>query len=114
MRACITCGQDKADDAFRKFGRGLKKTCRDCEGGGSVKAASSRVEKQEAPPPVTITASLEVPAGLGFRASIEDSALVIEQDRADETGDVYTHTITLSSKEAALVVDWIAAQVQQS
>lgn len=34
MRTCDTCNQDKDDSAYRKFGRGLKKTCRECEGGG--------------------------------------------------------------------------------
>jgi hypothetical protein len=86
-----------------------------CKGGGkavtSGKRSSSEGKKQEAPPPVTIAAALEVPPGLGFRASIEDSTLQLEQDRADENGDVYTHTISLSAAEAAKIVDWIAEQV---
>jgi hypothetical protein len=97
---CPRCGNDKH--------RGR------CKGSKAVKAktASWRVGKQEAPAPVTITAALEVPPGLGFRASIEDSTLQLEQDRADENGDVYTHTISLSATEAARIVDWIAAQVR--
>lgn len=63
------------------------------------------------PPPVKLNGSLEVAAGLGFRASLEDAQLVIEQDRSD--GDeVYTHTVALSPSEARQLVDWIAERVR--
>jgi hypothetical protein len=87
-----------------------------CKGGGvkgsNPKPTTAKPAPPPNPPPVTIAAALEVPPGLGFRASIEDSTLQLEQDRADENGDVYTHTISLSAVEAAKIVDWIAAQVQ--
>jgi hypothetical protein len=92
---CIRCGNDKH--------RGR------CKGGG--KAVTRQPKAEVAPEPVTITAALEVPAGYGFRASIEDSTLQLEQDRVDDDGTVYTHTISLSSAEAARIVDWIAEQV---
>ena len=34
MRVCEACSTEKPDSAFRPFGRGRKKTCRECEGGG--------------------------------------------------------------------------------
>jgi hypothetical protein len=125
-KVCIKCGVDKLVDAYGNDSRtddGFGRTCRECRGGKGkrsgggkavkAKTASSRVEKQEvAPEPVTITAALEVPAGYGFRASIEDSTLQLEQDRVDDDGTVYTHTISLSSAEAARIVDWIADQVK--
>lgn len=93
MRTCDTCEIEKADSAFRKFGRGRKKTCVECEGGGKAvsKRASSREEKQEAPPPKPVKLdglSLEVARGYGFRASAEDGQLVIEQDADDGTATV--------------------------
>jgi hypothetical protein len=64
------------------------------------------------PPAVKLNGHLEVPSGLGFRASIEDTLLVLEQDRVDgDDGQAYTHTLTLASHEARQLVDWIAEQV---
>ena len=34
MRTCDTCNTEKPDPAFHLFGRGRKKTCIECEGGG--------------------------------------------------------------------------------
>lgn len=33
-RVCKTCAVEQPDSAFRKFGRGRKKICVTCEGGG--------------------------------------------------------------------------------
>jgi hypothetical protein len=107
MRTCNVCETDKPDSKFRKFGRGLKKTCMACEsGGGSVKANS-------APSPVKLNgAHLELAAGLGFRASLEDGAFRIEQDRAADDGETYTHELALAPHEARQLIDWIASQVE--
>ena len=56
---------------------------------------------------------LEVPSGLGFRASMEDELLQLEQDRPDDDGTVYTHSIALAPHEAARLIDWIEAQVRE-
>jgi hypothetical protein len=66
---------------------------------------------QIAPAPVKLNGHLEVPSGLGFRASLEDQQLVIEQDRADDDGQSYTHTLTLAPHEAARLIDWISGLV---
>jgi hypothetical protein len=69
---------------------------------------------QDAPASVKLNGHFEVAAGLGFRASIEDSLLVLEQDRVDgDDGQTYTHTLTLASHEARQLVDWIADQVAE-
>lgn len=122
-KVCIKCGVDKLVDAYGNDSRtddGKARTCRDCRGKGGRRKGGGSVKGSNPPPPaskpnlspVKLNGHLEVAAGLGFRASIEDSTLQLEQDRADENGDVYTHTISLSAAEAAKIVDWIAAQVQ--
>lgn len=67
---------------------------------------------QAAPEPVAITAALEVEPGPGFRATVENGQLHIEQDREDE-GTVYTHTVTLSRPEAQRLIDWIASHASE-
>lgn len=109
MRACNVCETDKPDGAFRKFGRGLKKTCRECEGGGSTMKVALVTSE---PPPVKIDGHLEIAAGLGVRASIEDGTLQLEQDRLADDGVSYTHSIALAPHEARQIVDWIAQQVK--
>lgn len=85
MRTCDTCETEKPDPQFRVFGRGRKKTCIECEGGGSVKAKNTKTEP--APEPIKLDGlSLEVARGYGFRASAEDGALAIEQDTEDGEG----------------------------
>lgn len=65
-----------------------------------------------APPVITLApVALEVPSGLGFRASIEDGQLHVEQDHPDTDGTIYTHNLVLAPHEAARLVDWIADQV---
>lgn len=84
------------------------KTCERC--GRAKHRGRCKATKAAAPEPVTIDASLEIPAGLGVRVSIEGGVLQLEQDRQeDET--IYTHQITLSPSAARQVVDFIAAQV---
>lgn len=62
------------------------------------------------PPPVKLNGHLEVAAGLGFRAAIEDGQLRIEQDHRD--GDtVYTHELCLAPHEARQLIDFIAEKV---
>lgn len=114
---CIKCGELKPLDGFGDDSRtpdGKAKTCRDCrgngkrKGGGSVKVASKRVEKPEAPPaPAKLDGlSLEVARGYGFRASAEDGQLVIEQDTDGEGAA----TVVLSKTEfkvlAAQFAEW--------
>lgn len=103
MRTCNVCETAKPDSGFRKFGRGLKKTCVACEAGDGGSAA---------PEPVKLNGHLEVASGLGFRASIEDGTLQLEQDRPGDDDALYTWTISLAPHEARQLVDWIAAQVQ--
>ena len=66
----------------------------------------------ETPQPARIAAALEVEPGLGFRATVENGQLHIEQDREDE-GTVYTHTVTLSRAEAQRLIDWIASHASE-
>jgi hypothetical protein len=63
---------------------------------------------------VKLNGHLEVPSGLGFRASLEDGLLCIEQDRpAVEDGQIYTHSLALARHEARQLIDWIEAQVAE-
>jgi hypothetical protein len=62
---------------------------------------------------VKLNGHLEVAAGLGFRASLEDAQLVLEQDRPDDDGTTYTHMVTLAPHEARQLVDWIAGHVAE-
>lgn len=99
MSECPRCG------ASKHKGR--------CKAANLAKVQRSPADAQPGPAPVRLNGHLEVAAGLGFRASIEDSALVIEQDRTDDDGAVYTHTLTLAPHEARQLVDWIADRVAQ-
>jgi len=66
-----------------------------CKAAEAVKRASSRVEKQEAPP---AGLSLEVARGYGFRARAEDGVLIVEQDATDGTA-----AVVLSKTEAKVL-----------
>lgn len=117
MRTCEKCQVEKNEAQFRPFGRGRKKACRACEGlaeGEAVIAARPGLPVAVAEPgaPVRLQASLEIPAGSGFRAAIEDDLLQIEQDRSDESG-TYTHQLTLNRVEAARLIDWISRLVER-
>lgn len=68
--------------------------------------------RDRAPEPVTLNGSLEISAGLGVRASIEQVTLELEQDRVDDDGTVYTHTISLAPHEARQIVDWLIEHVE--
>lgn len=83
-------------------------------GGGGVKVQRRSADSQAetAPQPVKLNGHLEMPSGLGFRASIEDGQLCIEQDRPDpDDGQLYTHSLALAKHEAARLIEWIQAQV---
>lgn len=67
-----------------------------------------RCKRHEVAPPAKIGPSLDVPAGFGFRASIEDDRLQIEQDAQTADGKAVTQEITLSKREARDLIDWIA------
>lgn len=113
MRSCDTCNTEKPDPAFRLFGRGRKKTCIECEGGSSVKSRpAAQPAAEPAPAPAKLNGHLEVPSGLGFRASLEDALLQIEQDRPDEDGQVYTHSIALAAHEARKLIEWIETKLE--
>ena len=74
------------------------------------KTVTKRKAKADPLPPVKLNGHLEVAAGFGFRAAIEDGQLRIEQDRAD--GDtVYTHELCLAPHEARQLIDFIAERV---
>lgn len=108
-RICANCSTEKADKHFRKAGRGLSRICIECTDGPFGPAAAAI----ETPEPVTITASLELPMGYGFRASIESGRFCIEQDATGADGEVRTDNITLAPHEARQLVDWLAAQVER-
>lgn len=108
MRTCDTCNIEKAESHFRKAGRGRKATCMACEGRAD---GEQKLAARDAPAPVKPNGHLEVAAGLGLRASIEDGQLCLEQDRPDEDGTIYTHTLTLARHEAAQLIDWVSEHV---
>lgn len=101
---CKRCGRAKHMGRCKKA---------DLEQPAAAKAAASRAAESE-PPPVSITAGLEVEASLGFRASIESGSLCLEQDRPDDDGKVYTHAVSLSPHEARKLVDWVAEFVESA
>lgn len=103
MRICELCQVEKKDPEFRVFGRGRRKVCLACENGMAGEAATIA---DELPQPIRLGASLEVIPGFGFRASIEEGRLVIEQD--DQAG---TSNVTLAPHEARQLVDWISEQI---
>lgn len=71
---------------------------------------TAAVESVPTPAPSKPNGHLEVAAGLGFRASLEDGVMEIEQDRQD--GDtIYTHTLSLAPHEARQLIDWIVGHV---
>lgn len=99
MKVCTTGGAEKPVAEFRKFGRGLRKVCIECEGGGKAVTKKSTSE----PVPVTLAGpKLEILAGFGFRASIEDDYLMIEQD-AGAGAEARFDSITLSKTEARVL-----------
>lgn len=119
MRTCKKCAVEKNEVQFRLFGRGRKKVCKACEGldqGEAVIAArsSGHAKPEPAPKPATLKGALEIPSGLGFRASIEDDLLFLEQERPDDgdPGMAYTHTLTLNRVEAQRFIDWISRLVE--
>lgn len=114
-KTCRKCGVEKLIDAFSRDKRtpdGYACTCIDCRGNGKGQNGKSKraAKAQPAPEPAPIAnlASLEVLPGFGFRASIEDDRLSIEQDRDDGTAD----SITLSRTEAKVLfaqfMEWAA------
>lgn len=111
MRICELCSNEKPDSAFRPFGRGRKKVCRDCENGVAAEGAAI---VDQLPEPVVIGAKLELPAGYGFRASIESGRFCIEQDATSEDGTPRTDNITLAPHEARRLIEWLEAQVGEA
>ena len=103
MRICALCSNEKPDREYRPRGRGLSKVCHACEDGVATEAAAIA---DELPTPVTLTGSLEVTAGYGFRASIEDGRLVLEQDAQTEDGEARTESITLAPHEVRRLFEW--------
>jgi hypothetical protein len=99
---CERCGNDKHRGRCKGAGKARK-----------VKSLEEVVERRTAPKPVKLNGHLEVPSGLGFRASVEDDLVCIEQDRPpDDEGVVYTHSLTLAPHEAAQLASWLAARSQ--
>ena len=87
QKTCTQCGKPKLIQGFRKFARGYRAVCMECESG-----ATPATE----PEPVKLDGlSLEIARGYGFRASAEDGQLVIEQDADDGA----TATVVFSKTE---------------
>ena len=96
MRICELCNVERADNDFRKFGRGRRKVCLMCE---NAVAQEGETIADTLPTPVEITAALEVMPGFGFRATVENDRLVIEQDDAEGKTD----NLVLSRTEAKVL-----------
>jgi hypothetical protein len=105
MRICELCQVEKVEAHFRPFGRGRKKVCKACESGVTAEGAAIA---DELPVPIRLGPALEVPMGYGFRASVENDRLVIEQDSPERTDN-----ITLSKLEAKQLLEWVESQVEQ-
>ena len=115
MRTCTRCNVEKNESHFRPKGRGRSQTCKACEGVDQGEAViAAQPGNGHAPDLVTpkLHGALEIPAGLGFRASVEDDTLQLEQDRPDTDGTVYTHNLTLTRVEAQRFIDWLAKLVE--
>jgi hypothetical protein len=95
VRICELCETERADKDFRPFGRGRRKVCLQCENAVAVEGAAIAGEL----PTVEITGALEVLPGFGFRATVENDRLVIEQD--DSEGK--TDNLVLSRTEAKVL-----------
>jgi hypothetical protein len=104
-RRCPACKTRKPLDAFPRFGTRYRATCIACSDGKAPTPAP------KAAPPRGF-AGIEREAGFGFRASIEDGKLVIEQDTTGDDGETVTENVTLSRSEARELIDWIAEQVR--
>jgi hypothetical protein len=104
---CKRCGEDKAADAMIVRAGKPSRLCRDCfaisfAGRGKAKSGwgSVKAKAEKAPPPVRLNGhALEILAGYGFRARVEDDRLVIEQD--DSEGN--TADLILSRTEAKVL-----------
>ena len=87
----------------------------DCPRCGAAKhkgrCKGSKAAVKAPPPPIKLNGHLEVAAGLGFRASIEEGQFCIEQDR-QEGETIYTHQLTLAPHEAARLIEWVQQQVE--
>lgn len=105
MRICESCGIEKAESHFRKFGRGLKKICKSCEGGEPA-AADAAIE-----PSADL---IRIEPSMGARVRITGSLLEIEQDRIGEDGEAYTHTVTLYPHEARQVIEAVSTFVEKA
>jgi hypothetical protein len=108
MRTCESCNVEKADSHFRKFGRGLKKSCKACEARAEGEAVISAAA-DDTPTPIRLDGMrLEIARGYGLRASAESDQLVIEQDTDGEG----VATVVLSKTEfkvlAAQFSEWAA------
>ena len=102
MRTCDTCNTEKPDAKFRPFGRGRKKTCVDCEGGGG--------EPEQTAEPAPVDAglrdgpALSIAPGLGLDAWIENGCLQMSQGE-----DVVALSKTEFRVLAAQFHDWAQA-----
>lgn len=124
---CKRCGASKPPaEMIQRAGKPAK-LCRACfaaslanrppKAGVPVKRAKAgntprAGQKESAPEPVTLNGSLDIAAGLGVRASIEQHTLELEQDRVDDDGTVYTHSISLAPHEAGRLLDWLREHVE--
>jgi hypothetical protein len=64
------------------------------------------------PEPIKLNGSLEIAAGFGIRASLENGTLQLEQDRQQDDM-IYTHTISLAPHEARELIDFVERHVNQ-
>jgi hypothetical protein len=103
QKTCTQCGKPKLIQGFRKFARGYRAVCIECESGATPAA-------EPAPEPVKLDGlHLELARGYGFRASAENGQLVIEHDADDGA----TATVVFSKTEAKVLfaqfAEWAAS-----
>lgn len=91
MKICSKCKIKKAGRHFNHDADGVpNQQCKKCEAGieGNAVIKARREDPPEAAPvPVTMTDTLEVLPGFGFRSAIESGHLSIAQDSDDGTTD---------------------------
>jgi len=92
IKACVKCGIEKGELAFRTYGRGRRSTCIECE--------NLKPEKSEEIPDV-----LTVKSSLGFSVGIiNDDTYVISQKIS---GQETPMLVRLQPHEAAALVGWL-------
>lgn len=100
MSACDRCGGEKH--------RGR------CKGSGNGKSKKAPVIVEADPAPEAATELVQIEPSMGARLRINGHLLEIEQDRAGEDGEVYTHIVTLYPHEARQVIEAVSTFVEKA